>query len=134
MDSNSITQNEQFVAMQQRLLQLEQIVAQSSAQPSTESLSFPNVNMVDDEEEENLLSLHALPVRPSYSWSPSPFLTKVLSLDSSLFPTTMLTDDERRELIDQYPNIDNLQYQPPNTITREAVDRNWFFFFSLAHM
>ncbi|KAG2214768.1 hypothetical protein INT45_002195 [Circinella minor] len=120
MDSNSITQNEQFIAMQQRLLQLEQIVAQSSAQPSAEPVSSPNVNMVDDEEEENMSSLHSLPVRPSYSWSPSPFLTEVLSLDSSLFPTTMLTDDERRKTIDQYPNIDNLQYQPPDTIPTAA--------------
>ncbi|KAG2217435.1 hypothetical protein INT45_000709 [Circinella minor] len=67
MDSNSITQNEQFIAMQQRLLQLEQIVAQSSTQPSAEPVSSPNVNMVDDEEEENLSSLHSLLVRPSYS-------------------------------------------------------------------
>ncbi|KAG2211367.1 hypothetical protein INT45_010580 [Circinella minor] len=116
MDSNSITQNEQFIAMQQRLLQLEQIVAQSSAQPSAEPVLSPNINMVDDEEEENLLSLHSLPVQPSYSWSLSPFLTEVLSLDSSLFLTTMLTDDERHKTIDQYPNMDNLQYQPPNTI------------------
>ena len=49
MDSNLLNQNEQFIAMQQRLLELEQIVAQSSAQPSAEPLSSPNVNMVDDE-------------------------------------------------------------------------------------
>ncbi|KAI7860384.1 hypothetical protein BDC45DRAFT_431167, partial [Circinella umbellata] len=53
---------------------------------------------------------------PSYSWPLSPFLTEVLSLDSSLFPTTMLTNDECCKTIDQYPNIDNFQYQPPDTI------------------
>jgi hypothetical protein len=118
MDSNSINQNEQFLAMQQRLLQLEQIVAQSSAQPSAEPLTSPNVNMED--EEETLSALHSLKVRPSYSWSPSPFLTEVLSLNSPLFPGTMLTDDERRKTIDQYPNIESLQYQPPDTIPSAA--------------
>ena len=122
--------------MQQRLLQLKQIVAQSSARLSAEPLSSPNVNMMDDEEEENLSSLHSLPVRPSYSWSPSPFLIKVLSLDSSLFSITMLTDDddERRKTIDQYPNIDNFQYQPPDTNPREAVDRNCFFLYHMCKL
>ncbi|KAG2217030.1 hypothetical protein INT45_003986, partial [Circinella minor] len=84
-----MTQNEQFIAMQQRLLQLEQIVAQSSAQPSAEPLSSSNVNM-EDEDEETIFII--------------------------LFPTTMLTDDERHKLIDQYPNIESLQYQPLDII------------------
>jgi hypothetical protein len=84
--------------MKQRVLQLEQIVAQSSAQPSAEPLTSPNVNMED--EEETLSALHSLKVRPSYSLSPSPFLTEVLSLNSPLFPGTMFTDDERHKTID----------------------------------
>lgn len=98
MDSNSIKQNEQFLAMQQRLFQLEQIVAQSSAQPSAEPHTSPSVNI--DEEEASIPALHSLTIRPSYSWTPSPFLSEVLSLDSSLLPTTMLTDNERRKTID----------------------------------
>jgi hypothetical protein len=91
MDSNSTNQNEKFLAMQQRLLQLEQIVAQSSVQPSTEPLTSPGASMED--EEKTLSALHSLRVRPSYSWAPSPFLTEALSLNSLLFPSTMLTDD-----------------------------------------
>jgi hypothetical protein len=49
MNSNSTHQNEQFLAMQQRLLQLKQVVAQSSAQPSAEPLTSPNVNIEDEE-------------------------------------------------------------------------------------
>jgi hypothetical protein len=122
MESNSDT-NEQFLAMQQRLLQLEQIVAQTSAQPSAEpyNTSIP-VNM--DAEEEATSRLHSLSVRPTYSWSPSPFLSEVLALDSPLFPTTMLTEAERRRTIDQYPNIENLQYQPPDTIPIAARKMN----------
>jgi hypothetical protein len=122
MDSNSINKNEQFIAMQQRLLQVEQIVAQSSAQPSAEPHTSTHVNM--DDEEEPISVLHSLKIRPSYSWSPSTFLSEVLSLDSSLFPTTMLTDDERRKTIDQYPNIENLHYQPPDTIPSAARRMN----------
>ncbi|KAI9248588.1 hypothetical protein BDA99DRAFT_446181, partial [Phascolomyces articulosus] len=62
--------------------------------------------------------------RPSYTWSPSPFLSEILQLDSSLFPTKMLTDEERKKLIDQYPNIDNLHYQPPDTIPTAARKMN----------
>ncbi|KAG2206637.1 hypothetical protein INT45_007412 [Circinella minor] len=36
----------------------------------------------------------------------------------------MLTDDERRKKINQYPNIDNLQYQPPDTIPTAAHKMN----------
>ena len=70
MDSNSITQNEQFIAMQQRLHHLEQMVAQANAKPSAEPLTSPNHNM--GEEEETLATVHSLRLRPSYSWSPSP--------------------------------------------------------------
>ncbi|KAI7895717.1 uncharacterized protein EV154DRAFT_494695 [Mucor mucedo] len=122
MDSNSLNQNEQFVAMQQRLFQLEQLVAQSRAQTSTESQTSPNVNM--DADDETIAALDSLRIRPSYYWTPSSFLTEVLALDSPLFPTTMLTDDERRKLIDQYPNIEQLQYQPPDTIPSAARKMN----------
>ena len=98
MDSNSINQNDQFLVMQQRLFQLEQIVARSSAQISAEPHASPPVNM--GEEEASISALHSLTTRSSYSWSPSPFLSEVLSLDPSLFPTTMLTYDERRKTID----------------------------------
>ncbi|KAG2190805.1 hypothetical protein INT47_002545, partial [Mucor saturninus] len=108
--------------MQQSLLQLEELVAQSRAQTSTEPQTSPNVNM--DADDETIAALHSLRIRPSYSWTPSPFLTEVLSLDSPLFPTTMLPDDERRKLIDQYPNIEQLQYQPPDTIASAARKMN----------
>ncbi|KAG2227005.1 hypothetical protein INT45_006412 [Circinella minor] len=37
-----------------------------------------------------------------------------------IVPTTMLTGDERRKFIDQYPNIESLQYQPPDMILTAA--------------
>ncbi|KAI8058852.1 hypothetical protein BDF21DRAFT_348655 [Thamnidium elegans] len=76
------------------------------------------------DEGETLSALHSLSIRPSYTWSPSEFLSEVLSLDSPLFPTTMLTDDERRKTIDTYPSIDNLNYQPPNTIPMASRKMN----------
>ncbi|KAG1143009.1 hypothetical protein G6F37_008386 [Rhizopus arrhizus] len=99
--------------MQQRL--------QSSAQPSVGLQTPPNTSM---EEEETLSALHSLTVRLSYSGSLSPFLSKTLSLDSSLFPTTMLNDDKRRKTIDRYPNVENLQYQILDTIPSASRKMN----------
>ncbi|KAG2203119.1 hypothetical protein INT47_004926 [Mucor saturninus] len=97
MDTNT---SEQLVALQQRIMQLEQFITQqqpqqqsSTAQPSAEQQQ-----------------------QPSYSWTPPPLLSEVLQLESSLFPATMLTDDERRKVIENYPNIDGVQCQPPDTI------------------
>ncbi|KAG2205131.1 hypothetical protein INT47_002225 [Mucor saturninus] len=107
MDPNSVNQNRQFIVIQQGLLQLEQIVTQSSTQSSAEPQTSLNIHM-DANNEETISALHSLRIRPSCSWSPTPFLTEVLALDSLLFTTTMLPDDERRKLIDQYPNINLL--------------------------
>ncbi|KAI9262422.1 hypothetical protein BDA99DRAFT_438682 [Phascolomyces articulosus] len=109
--------------MQQRIFQLEQMLAQETSQSSTEQQPSENVDM-EDHDEETLSALHSLRVRPSYTWSPSPFLSEILQLDSSMFPTKMLTDEERKKIIDQYPNIDNLHYQPPDTIPTAARKMN----------
>jgi hypothetical protein len=79
---------------------------------------------MDADDEETISALHSLRIKPSYSSSTTPFLTEVFALDSSLFPTTMLPDDKRRKLIDQYPNIEQLQYQPPDTIPSAARKMN----------
>ncbi|KAG2234670.1 hypothetical protein INT48_005822 [Thamnidium elegans] len=120
---NQPDQNEQLVAVQQRILDLEQIVlSQASAQLPPEPESRTPIELMD--EGETLSALHSLSIRPSYTWSPSEFLSEVLSLDSPLFPTTMLTDDERRKTIDTYPSIDNLNYQPPDTIPMASRKMN----------
>lgn len=123
VDPSSVNQNEQSIAMQQKLLQLEQIIAQSSAQPSAEPQTSSNVNM-DVDDEGTISTLHSIRNRPSYSSSPTPFFTEVPALDPSTFPTTTLLDDERRKLIDQYPNIEQLQHQLPDTIPSAARKMN----------
>ncbi|KAI9243197.1 hypothetical protein BDA99DRAFT_544574 [Phascolomyces articulosus] len=69
-------------------------------------------------------TLHSLQPRPSYSWSPIPFLTNVLSLDNPLFPKTMLPDEQQHKTIDKYPNIEGLQYQPLDTVPIAARKMN----------
>lgn len=54
--------------MQQKLLQLEQIIAQSSAQSSAELQSSSNVNK-DVGDEGTISAFHFLRIRPSYSSS-----------------------------------------------------------------
>ncbi|KAI8974981.1 hypothetical protein BDB01DRAFT_380531 [Pilobolus umbonatus] len=100
-------------SMQQRLFHLEQLATQQQAQPSAEPNSSPEHTM---DMGENNSVLHSLGIRPSYSWCSSPFLNEVLSLDTSLFPSTVMSEDERRKMIEKYPNIEGVQYQPPDTI------------------
>ncbi|KAI9271650.1 hypothetical protein BDA99DRAFT_545887 [Phascolomyces articulosus] len=106
MDSTTnSTSNDQYVAMQQRIVQLEQMLAQTASQSSTEQQPSDNSTTL----------LHLVPFSIS---------SEILQLDSSLFPTKMLTDEERKKLIDQYPNIDNLHYQTPDTIPTAARKMN----------
>ncbi|KAI7873163.1 uncharacterized protein EV154DRAFT_431167, partial [Mucor mucedo] len=80
--------------------------------------------MAEDRMEEQQGVLHSLEIRPSYTWNRSPLLTEKLSLDSSLFPDTTMRDEERRLLIDKYPGIETVQYQPPESIPSAARRMN----------
>jgi hypothetical protein len=108
---------EQYITQQQQQQQQQQQrqqQQQSTAQPSAEPQSSTNSPMTDIIEESN--SLHSLETRPSYSWTPPPLLTEVLQLNSPLFPSVMMSNEEGRKLIDRYPNLEGTQYQPPDTI------------------
>jgi hypothetical protein len=60
--------------------------------------------------------LHELPVRPSYEWQPPQDLyDRVGSLSSPIFKQ-MLSDEERRSIIERYPAIQGLKYSPPSAV------------------
>ncbi|KAG1472651.1 hypothetical protein G6F54_014424 [Rhizopus delemar] len=60
---------------------------------------------------------HSLGTRPQFDWSPPEILAQSLQLDRDLFSTEhILPDDERRELIEAYPALRNIEYKPPSTL------------------
>ncbi|KAI8354687.1 hypothetical protein BD560DRAFT_336184, partial [Blakeslea trispora] len=87
---------------------------QPNAQAATEPFSSSNVDMVTEQPQDH--PLHSLEVRPSFNWTPSPFLSEALGLNSPLFTSTSLTDDEKSSIVERYPPIDKVQYQPPSTL------------------
>lgn len=119
-NSNTLN-NEQLVAMQQRLVQLEQFISQQqfTAQPSAEQpivdSDEPMTGLMDP-----TLPVHSLETRPSYNWTPPPLLSQVLQLNAPLFTEPLLTDEVRRQTIDKYPGIEGIQYQPPDTLPMTA--------------
>ncbi|KAG2221840.1 hypothetical protein INT45_003554 [Circinella minor] len=72
------------------------------------------------DEDQPILQLHSLEICPDYSWHPSDFLSKVMNFNQSLFNSPTLTNDRRKAIIEQYPGIKDMDYQPPNTIPSTA--------------
>ncbi|ORE22272.1 hypothetical protein BCV71DRAFT_165225, partial [Rhizopus microsporus] len=52
--------------------------------------------------------------------TPLPILSEALSLDKAIFATPALSDDQRPKIIERYPTMGNVQYQPPNAIPDAA--------------
>ncbi|KAI9008899.1 hypothetical protein CLU79DRAFT_840052 [Phycomyces nitens] len=121
---NSTITPKLVAAMQQCLLQLELLATQT--QPSAESPSLfpPTMDNTMTDDGDRVATLHSLDTQSSFTWTPPTFLQEVLSLDSPLFPMTLLSDVDCHTLIDQYPNIDGLQYQPPDTVPIAAQKMN----------
>ncbi|KAI8047979.1 uncharacterized protein B0P05DRAFT_345648 [Gilbertella persicaria] len=117
----SSEQIEQLLANQQaQINRLEQLLLiNNNAQPSAE----PPIQQLQQQqmEEEQLVSqLHSLNIRPDYTWQPLPFLSEVMNFNQSLFTTNPLTDDKRKAIIEQYPGMKDMDYQPPDTVPLAA--------------
>ncbi|KAG2207358.1 hypothetical protein INT47_006832 [Mucor saturninus] len=112
--------------MQQRLAHLEQMLqqAQSSVEHNSPALNSTVMDMNDTSE--NLTDLHSLEVRPSFTWTTPNFFSESLSLDEPLFTSPRLRDDECKKTIEIYPPIENLHYQPTDTIPVSARKMNHF--------
>lgn len=55
-------------------------------------------------------------MQPEYPRTPSQFFKEFLDVNTPMFLSTPLTEDEHKKAIGRYPPITNLQYQPPDTI------------------
>ncbi|PHZ12767.1 uncharacterized protein RHIMIDRAFT_313464 [Rhizopus microsporus ATCC 52813] len=108
---------EQLAAMQQQQIQrLEELLV--SHLPPSSTLGPPFDDHMDDSN--GATSLHSIGIHPTYNWTPSSILSEVLSLDKAIFTTPALSDDQRVKIIERYPTMENVQYQPPDTIPDAA--------------
>ncbi|EIE88314.1 hypothetical protein RO3G_13025 [Rhizopus delemar RA 99-880] len=62
------------------------------------------------------LPLHSMGTRPHYDWSPSEGLTELMNLDAPLHTSALLSDLERKTIIESYPPMAHLDYKAPATI------------------
>jgi hypothetical protein len=109
------------------LSNIAQMVAQM-LQPTTQS------STVDDDEpqqpenfpadQEMTAQLNSIGSRPHYNWTPSPRLNEYLSLDSDIFRAGALSDTDRTHIIESYPPIATLSYNPPQTLPTAASRMN----------
>ncbi|KAI8368539.1 hypothetical protein BD560DRAFT_330885 [Blakeslea trispora] len=61
-----------------------------------------------------------LPIRPRYDWVPEAPLNELMHLDTALWTDNSLPPEERKEIIDSYPPVRGINYQPPDTMPRAA--------------
>ncbi|KAI8638115.1 hypothetical protein BD408DRAFT_477821 [Parasitella parasitica] len=54
--------------------------------------------------------------RPYYDWSPSEGINELMNLDAPLHTAELLTDSERKTIIESYPPMAHLDYKAPATI------------------
>jgi len=62
------------------------------------------------------LPLHSMGTRPRYDWSSSEGLTTLMNLDAPLHTSELLSDSERKAIIESYPPMAHLNYKAPATI------------------
>ncbi|KAG0758604.1 hypothetical protein G6F25_006029 [Rhizopus arrhizus] len=65
---------------------------------------------------EDTAPLHSVGTRPHYDWTPSEFLNQFLQLDTHLYTSPMLTDNDRKSIIENYPPLASLDYRPPSSV------------------
>ncbi|EIE82396.1 hypothetical protein RO3G_07101 [Rhizopus delemar RA 99-880] len=111
---------EQILAHQQEQIdQLTHLLNQNqNAQPSAEqpTLSSNDQHTQVMDEDELVNNLHSLEIRPTYPWQPSAMLSELMHFEQSLFTTAPLPEQQRKDLIEKYPGMNNTIYNPPDTI------------------
>ncbi|KAG0169112.1 hypothetical protein DFQ29_009883, partial [Apophysomyces sp. BC1021] len=100
---------------------LEQLTAQVAQQQQLlEQLLDQRVSLPEQPRIDNIVSttshIHTLPVRPHFDWTPSEaLLDHVPELSTDLL-TQVLSDDQKKSVIELYPPMQTMKYSPPLTI------------------
>ncbi|KAG1135872.1 hypothetical protein G6F37_012401 [Rhizopus arrhizus] len=117
MSHNQETTN--LTTLQQQLQETRQLLEQLMAsQQAAMPQSTPDLQMMMDSSHLAPSPWHSLGTRPQIDWSPPEILAQGLQSNKDLFSAEhILTDDERRELIEAYPALRNVEYRPPYTLS-----------------
>ncbi|KAG0171037.1 hypothetical protein DFQ28_008974 [Apophysomyces sp. BC1034] len=100
---------------------LEQLTAQVAQQQQLlEQLLAQQVSLLEQPRLDNIVSItshiHTLPVRPHFDWIPlEASLDHVPEFSTDLF-SQVLSDDQKKSIIEFYPPMQTVKYSPPLTI------------------
>ncbi|KAG1367337.1 hypothetical protein G6F61_012999 [Rhizopus arrhizus] len=94
---------EQFHMMQQQIAALQEQLNGASTPMQSADDTAP-------------MPLHSMGTRPHYDWSPSDTLIELMNLDTPLHTSNLLSDSERKTIIESYPPMAHLEYKAPATI------------------
>lgn len=106
------TLEEQVKQLQEQLATLQRTLGTDNNMDTT----------TDTQSAADTTQLHSIRTRPHYDWSPSPFLMELLNLDAPLHNSPVLSDSDRKTIIESYPPLSHLDYRAPATVpTAERV-------------
>ncbi|CEG73460.1 hypothetical protein RMATCC62417_08839 [Rhizopus microsporus] len=75
-------------------------------------------------DEDELVNNHSLEMRPSYTWQPSEMLSELMHFEKSLFTTSPIKEQARKDMVEQYLGMKDNNYNPPNTMPDAARTMN----------
>ncbi|KAI8326725.1 hypothetical protein EDC96DRAFT_453862 [Choanephora cucurbitarum] len=76
------------------------------------------------EEIDTSAPVHSIAVRQQFDWTPPEELTEMLNLNQSPFISSPMPDTQRRELIESYPPMRNMDYRAPSTLPAAQEQMN----------
>jgi hypothetical protein len=97
--------------MEEQLHLMQQQIAALQAERNSDATT--SMQSADDTA---ILPLHSMGARPHYDWYPSDSITELMDFGAPLNTSPMLSDSERKHIIESYPPMANLEYKPPATI------------------
>ncbi|KAI8351498.1 hypothetical protein EDC96DRAFT_467139, partial [Choanephora cucurbitarum] len=109
-----MTPDEEMQQMRQQLAETQNMLSQliEQQQQHFQAQAAATSDPVDDLQSH----LHPFGLRPRFEWTPDLLVQDQFALDRDLFNNDVLSDEARGELIDKYPPIRQLNYQPPLTM------------------
>jgi hypothetical protein len=78
-----------------------------------EQLNSSNPAPMQSADDTATLPLHAMSARPHYDWDPSDSVTELMNLEAPLNTHPLLSDSEKKSIIEFYHPMAHLEYKPP---------------------
>ncbi|KAI8356751.1 hypothetical protein EDC96DRAFT_597206 [Choanephora cucurbitarum] len=117
---------ETITNIQSQLLETQQLLQRLVLQTQTNAvyINTSATSSPDMEEVDKSALVHSIAVRQQLEWTPPEELTEMLNLKQSPFISSPMPDTQRRELIESYPPMRNMDYRAPSTLPAAPKQMN----------